>query len=158
MVNKVMKPSLAMLVLSTALIACGSPTTSPSTRAVSEQEAKEVLENLAVSIPDSYRLIKMEGTWPPGPGSPSYVGAFEGDNSGSHVLINNRPLDAKPTTCNGIANYLVEEWKKIGFTCDLAQMSISTVQPSSAKTTSLSLLTGTATSNKAQLYIFSAGT
>ncbi|MGJ6127214.1 hypothetical protein QN239_32025 [Mycolicibacterium sp. Y3] len=132
----------------------------PEVTTLSEDQARDVMRDLRITIPDSYSLIEMTEVKPPVTGDASYSAAFgsvAADNSPNFPHVDGAPAALSVTSCNSIAGGLQQTWKKYGFDCAMANMKYLSFTPTDRLTSRISVATGTLPTGQARLFVYSAG-
>jgi hypothetical protein len=157
-----MQKRFAVLVLALTVQGCGGPDLSPKVETLTPDQARvALLDDLGVSVPQSYSLVQMRRTRPPGSGSPGYTGVYQSSSGGAAVnglLIDGGTVDLKPVTCNQIGEPPVSTWKPLGFDCAMHDLRFVTMQPSKHPTFELAIATGQLTTGGSRMYVYCSGT
>ncbi|MGJ6127265.1 hypothetical protein QN239_32320 [Mycolicibacterium sp. Y3] len=150
----------AVVVVVMAAAGCDDDPPPPWVSTLTDSQARDVMRDLRISIPDSYRLIGMTEVKPPVTGDASYSGAFgseTADTSLDFPHVDGAPTTMSVTSCKTIPGDLQQVWKKYGFDCDMANMKYLSFTPTDRLTFGISVVAGTLPTGQARLFVYSAG-
>lgn len=153
MASKVrVRQSLGLVLIIFTLAGCSNKV-SFERKNLDQAQTRDELQQLGVTIPDTYLLVSMTKMPPPGSGGSSYDGVYDSPTPPAPVKVDGVPLSMKPMTCDELRSYNLPDGLDCSVASDLLRGSINLTRSAD----SLSVVSGNFPSGKSHVYVSVSG-